>query len=179
MSRFVSPLFLAVLLLTPRSSAAQDDAIELGSGASTLLLLGPASGQAGLALDLEARGPIVRSLRWSGGTRFGLSPVAPEIFAGVALAPTFGSFLPALGLELGVGTRTRRDSNTELLREVRRMSREGMSPFYLGLRASPLHFRISEHVRIGTLDLLIGTQLSPFGRFVRFEAQLISVGAAL
>jgi hypothetical protein len=180
----VRALLLIALLATSSAASAQDEGarstpIELASGASALLVLGPLSGKTSMALDVIATGPIVRAWWWSGGARLGLGPLGPEVFARVLARPRVRAWEPALGLELGLSARGDDDSGGALIAESRAVSREGLSPFYLAVHAAPLRFHLSERFRLSLLELDLGTHLEPLGRFVRAQLGFVSLGYAL
>jgi hypothetical protein len=166
----------ATLDASPANAAGAPDAVELSSGVSMLLVLGPVSGTASPAVEAAVHGPIARRFRWAGGVRLGLSPVSPEAFGRFSVAPGDGSWRPTAGIELGIGGRASADGGDALLSELRAQSREHLSPVYAAIHAAPLRFVLSERWRLSVLETELGTQLTPFGRFVRAELAFVSVG---
>jgi hypothetical protein len=171
---------LAVVLVLLASPAhAQLAELELQSGASSLLVLGPLSGQTSVAAELSLSAPLTDALAWTGGARIGLGPWSSEAFARVSAAPRFGAFRPSAGLELGASARGDDDSGEALLAEGRAVSRDGMSPFYVGVHTTPLRFRLSQRFSLSAFELQIGTHLAPLGRFVRLHVGLLALGVTL
>lgn len=169
-------LLSAILLCAP---VARAQALEVTGGASSLFVLGPLSGQASTAIDASVTGPISELFAWTGGARLGIGPWSSEGFARVSAALSLGAFAPAAGLELGVSARSDDDSGERLLSDGRAASRKDLFPGYIALHTSPLRFRVFERYRLSVLELQVGTHLAPFGRFVRLNVQLISLGVVL
>ena len=169
-------LLTALVLAAPTARA---QALELSGGASSLIVLGPLSGQASTALDVNVTGPISDVFAWSAGARLGIGAWSSEAFGRVTAAVSFGSLAPAAGLELGLSARSDDDSGDKLLIQGRAASREELFPGYVALHAAPLRFRLFERFRLSVLELQVGTHFVPLGRFVRLNLQLISVAVAL
>ena len=166
----------ALLFVSTRAHA---EALELTAGASSLLVLGPLSGQMSTAIDASVSGPLAHVFRWTGGARLGMGAWSSEAFGRLSAALSFGVFSPAAGIELGVSARGDDDTGAKLLAEGRASSREQLFPAYVALHAAPLRFALLEHYRLSVLELQLGTHLTPFGRFARLNVQLISIGVVL
>ena len=169
-------LFGALLFVAPHARA---QALEVSAGASSLLVLGPLSGQVSTAIDASVSGPVVNMFRWTAGARLGLGAWSSEAFGRFSAALSFGTFSPTAGIELGLSARADDDTANKLLSEGRASSREQLVPAYVALHAAPLRFALFERYRLSALELQIGTHFVPFGRFVRLNVQLISIGVAL
>lgn len=175
------PCWLIIVLalsVAPRVAAGERP-VELAAGTSALLLLGPVSGESSFSLDLLARGEMVPALWWVGGVRTGLAPLSPELFGRLSAAPRAGVWRPDVGLELGLSRRAHVDTEGALLEESRAVSRERLWPLYLAIHAAPLRFAFAKRYWLSALELQLGTQLAPFGRFVRAQLGLASLGVAL
>lgn len=68
--RWTRAALLSALLLCAPITRAQ--ALEVSGGASSLLVLGPLSGQTSTAIDASISGPINELFVWQGGARLGI-----------------------------------------------------------------------------------------------------------
>lgn len=153
--------------------------LEVYAGPSTLMLLGPVSGEISLALDASIQGALHGAWHWTAGTRLGMSPIAPEVFARMTAQPRFGAWAPSAGLELGLTVRGLEDQGDRLLMELRDVSRRELAPLYVALHTAPLRFHASQRWRLSMLEIDIGTHVSPLGRYVRVQLLLAAIGLAL
>lgn len=172
-------LLTLVLALSLGASIVRAQSLEVTGGASSLLVLGPLSGQLSTAIDAGISGPISSVFRWTGGARLGLGAWSSEVFGRISCAVDLGIVSPAAGIELGISARGDDDTGEKLLLEGRASSRDDLFPGYIALHSSPLRFQVFERFRLSVLELQVGTHLAPFGRFVRLNVQLISLGVVL
>jgi hypothetical protein len=171
------PIVLSMLGAT--TGTIPSERLEVSAGASMLLSVSPYAGSVERAVNVTLRGPIVRAWKWGAGGRLGIGPARPEGFVQLLAAPVFDIWEPAAGLELGITARDDFSDESKLLRELRETSIADVSPFYAAIHTMPLSFRLWERFRFSALEFQVGTHLTPFGRVVRLEFGLISVGAAL
>jgi hypothetical protein len=174
---FAHVVLLSVIVLCASNTRAQ--ALEISGGASSLIVLGPLSGQASTAIDASLSGPITDVFAWSAGARLGIGAWSSEAFGRVTAAVGLGLLSPAAGIELGFSARSDDDSGDKLLADGRASSREDFFPGYIAIHTSPLRFRLFERFRLSVLDFQVGTHFVPLGRFVRLNVQLISVAVVL
>ncbi len=153
--------------------------LEVYVGPSSLMLLGPVSGEIGWAFDVGVQGPLHATWRWMAGARLAMSPIAPEMFGGVSAQPRFGRWSPSVGVELGLTARGLADQGDRLLMELRDVSSRDLVPLYVALYAAPLRFHVSPRWRLSLLELGVGTHVAPFGRYVRLQLLLAAIGVAL
>lgn len=174
---------LIPLLLSSMLGAAQPvtpaERVEVSAGADVLLSVSPYAGATDRIVHAAVHGPIAGSLKWGAGVWLGLGPARPAAFARLLVAPTFGIWEPAAGLELGVAARDDLGDGDKLLRELRASSVADISPFYVAVHTMPLSFRPWERFRFSVLELQVGTPLTPFGRIVRFQVGLVALGVTL
>lgn len=175
----VIAILLIVLLIVARHVQGQAPPLELTGGASSLIVLGPLSGQASAALEASVSGPVAQTFAWTAGARLGLGAWSSEAFGRFSAAPQLGAFLPRAGIELGLSARGDDDSGDKLLSEGRALSREELSPVYVAVHTAPLRFRIFDRYRLSVLELQLGTHVVPMGRFVRVQVGLVSLGVVL
>ena len=160
-------------------SSTRAHALEVSGGASSLIVLGPLSGQTSMALDASLTGPIANAYAWSAGARLGIGAWSSEVFGRVTAGLELGPLLPTAGIELGVSARSDDDSGEKLLAEGRASSRQDLFPGYIALHTAPLRFRLFDNLRVSVLELQLGTHFVPLGRFVRLNVQLISLAVVL
>jgi hypothetical protein len=129
--------------------------------------------------DLVVEGKVYHALHWAGGARLGFGPVSPEAFARISNVPRSKSWLPAVGLEVGVSDRAQQDTGDVLLAELRSVARDGVFPMYVAFHAVPLRFEVWDTFRLTVLQLTLGTYIAPLGRFTRVEVGVVGVGMVL
>jgi hypothetical protein len=103
----------------------------------------------------------------------------PEVYARLIASVEIGSWQPAAGIEIGVTRRARFDEGKKLLRETRAALEDDISPFFVAVHTAPVSFKAWDRWRLSFLELQFGTHLSHFGRTLRAQVGLVSVGATL
>ncbi len=169
---------LLVAMIMPLSHVTPS-CCEVSVGSSGLLYYAAYSSAASLSLDLTVRGALIDALDVAGGLRLGLGTVRIEGFARVEIAPQLGAWRPATGIELGVTSRAHYEDGSGIVGELARTSRRELAPVYVAIHALPLRFAIDRCWSIGFLELQLGTNLVPAGRYVRLQLGLITLGVSL
>lgn len=174
----------ALPLLAPAASAGPDELsvwLDAGSAINNSAGLPPFSAMLGTGVDARWAPGFETSagLRWSPFEVFTLTPGA-EAFGAVTLAPAFGAWRPAIGLEAGLSSIT--DVSADALRKSGLVTpgeyysdTPAFSPFYAAIAAKPLR------VRLGTLTLsafgfAIGTHWPDGGRVLRIHVIPVQAG---
>lgn len=105
--------------------------------------------------------------------------VAVEGFAAAALAPEFGPWRPALGLELGVSGATRFVLPQAFVAPGSDAHRRGHpSPLYVTMVSTPLRFRFGR-VGVSVLGLGFGTDALRPGRLLRVQVTYLQLEVRL
>ena len=177
-------LQIALLLIAVARSPAQgpetSQGLNVSAGISVCVYQSVFSFQQSYAVGATLRGPIAEALSWQAGFRLGMESVSlPEAFGGALAGVQVGSWMPEVGMEIGVTRRAHFDPGKELLREMRSATEGDISPFYCAVQTAPLSFRAWDTWRLSFLELQVGTHFSHFGRTLRVQIGVVSVGRAL
>ncbi len=157
-------------------SGATPRCCELTLGTSGLMYYAPFSTDATLALDLTTRGGLADAWELAGGLRIGLGTVRVEGFARLELAPRIGAWRPATGVELGVTARAHYEDGSGIVGALARTSRQELVPVYVALHTMPLRFALDRCWSLSLLELHLGTNLAPAGRYVRLQVGFVTLG---
>jgi hypothetical protein len=149
---------------------------EVSAGFGLLIYQSAYNLQNSSGLEAAVRSKIAGPADWQGGLRIGLNPILPEVFGRIILQQESGAWRPELGLELGVTGRAKFEDGDFLLRETRQAMQTGISSIYMAIHAAPLAFTIHKNWTLSALEIDFGTHFSNFGRTLRAQATLISVG---
>jgi hypothetical protein len=154
--------------------------LALSGGLSALLLQSYLVNDLGLAVSAELEGRPHAGWAWAVGGRLGFGPALPEGFVRWSAAPKLARWLPAVGLELGLTSRTRYElARGGVGQALRAQAEKEASPFYLAVHTTPLRFSLWRDWRISLLELQVGSHLGHFGEHVRVQVGLFSLGAGL
>jgi hypothetical protein len=164
----VNSLFSQDTLLSKR--------IEVSAGGSMLIYQSVYSFENIFGFEAAARGKIAGPLDWQAGLRVGVNPVLPEGFARVLVTNGCGVWQPVIGLELGLTARCHFKDGKYLLRESRKAMETDFNPVYVAIHAAPFSFKLLKTWRLSVLELDIGTHVAHFGRTLRAQLNIISIG---
>lgn len=153
--------------------------LELSFGSSMLIYQSVLSFQSSTALEAAVRFPLHRMIFMQAGARSSINPAYLEGFARILLSENLESWQPFLGIEVGITNRSKFQSGKKLLSETRSAMDKDISPFYIACQTAPLSFMVWEKWRLSTLEIHIGTHLDNFGRTLRFQVGLFSIGRTL
>lgn len=179
--KFFLVIILSVGLTSPLFSQVRFNTsnLELSSGISMMLYQSVYSFQQSTAWETAIRGNVTEQWKWQVGTRLGLNPVLPDVFLGLSATPEFGFWQPWVGMELGYTNRAHFEAGDKLLRETRQAMEGDITPFYIACHSAPLSFLVAQRWRLSLMEIHIGSHLGHFGRTLRFQIGLFSLGRRL
>ncbi len=149
---------------------------EITAGFGMLIYQSAYNMQDSYGFEATARGNITGSLDWQGGIRFGLNPALPEVFGRILAHQESGAWRPEIGLELGMTSRAYFEDGAMLLRETREAMQTDINAFYMAVHAAPLAFKIKEKWKLSAVEIDFGTHFTNFGRTLRAQLTVISIG---
>ncbi len=154
-------------------------ALEFSAGTAMTIYQSVFSLRQSFAFEAAARKCIGRYWYAQAGGRLGITPALPEAFIRVLASPELDSWRPEIGIELGYTRRVKFDAGKMLLRETRLATESDISPFYAAVHAAPISYRLWDNLRVSFLEFQFGTHFGQFGRTLRAQIGLITVGGAL
>jgi hypothetical protein len=121
--------------------------------------------------------------RLGGGVRLalprGAASVPLELYARALLSARWGSWMPAVGPELGLsGLSVLEPRTTGLPEDIDALEGERLGNVYLAFHAAPLRFAVRGFT-VSALELQWGTTFTPPGGTLRLQVGLLHVGVPL
>lgn len=149
---------------------------ELSFGYGLLLYQSVYSMDNSSGVELAYSRIITDQIRWETGLRLGINPFRPEGFGRILFSNSFGKWVPSIGLEMGLTNRAFMESSSDLLRETKEAMTTEMGYVYLSSHAELLAFQFENQYTLSLLELDFGTHFRHFGRTMRLQLNLFSVG---
>lgn len=170
----IAGVFLISPVFSQENSNRKD--FEVTAGFGMLIYQSAYNLQNSSGLEAAVRSKIAGPADWQGGLRIGLNPILPEVFGRIILQQESGAWRPEIGLELGITGRAKFEDGDFLLRETRQAMQTGINSMYMAIHAAPLAFTIHKNWKLSALEIDFGTHFSHFGRTLRAQVMLISIG---
>ncbi len=125
----------------------------------------------------------VGSWRLGGGVRLafpkGSASLPLEVYTRALLSMRWGSWMPAVGPEVGVsGFSVLEPLKSGLPEDINDVEEERLGSVYLAFHAAPLRFHV-RGLNVSVLELHWGTTLAPPGATLRLQLGLLHVGVSL